>query len=83
MRYERRCSVAIIVATVVTALSALPVSPVAIALGFAVFDLGDGNGQQLPLSQQRADMFDGVAFENAGLFAARGIESGEFESAHG
>jgi|KBSSwiStaDraftv2_1062776.scaffolds.fasta_scaffold67614_2 hypothetical protein len=35
MRYERRCSVAIIVATVVTALSALPVSPVAIALGFA------------------------------------------------
>lgn len=35
MRYERRCSVAVMVATVVTALSALPVPPVVIALGFA------------------------------------------------
>ena len=51
----------------------------AIALGFAVFDLGDGDRQQLPLAQQLPHVFDGVAFDHAILFAARGVESGVFE----
>ena len=54
-----------------------------VAFRFTVFDLGDGDRQQLLLAQQLAHVLDGVAFDDAVLFAARGVESGVFESAHG
>ena len=60
-----------------------PHGEAAIALGFAVFDFGDRDRQQLPLAQQLPHVFDGVAFDDAVLFAARGVESGVFEGAHG
>ena len=47
-----------------------------------MFDLGDGDRQQLPLAQQLPHVFDGVAFDHAILFAARGVESGVFEGTH-
>ena len=62
---------------------AAPQREAAVALRFAVFDLGDGDRQQLPLAQQLAHVLDGVAFDDAVLFAARGVESGVFEGAHG
>ncbi len=54
----------------------------AIAFGLAVFDLGHGDRQQLPFAQQLPHMFDGIAFDNPVLFAARGIEGGVFEGTH-
>ena len=49
---------------------AAPQGEAAIALGFAVFDLGDGDRQQLPLAQQLPHVLDGVAFDHA--LAVRG-----------
>ena len=53
-----------------------------VALGLAVSDLGDGDRQELPVAQDLPHVFDGVAFDHAILFAARGVESGVFEGTH-
>jgi hypothetical protein len=52
-------------------------------LRLAVLDLGHGDGQQLAVAQQLPHVLDGVAFDDAILFAARGVERGVFECTHG
>ena len=61
---------------------AAPQREAALALGLAVFDLGDGDRQQLPFAQDLPHVLDGVAFDHAVLFAAGGIEGGVFEGTH-
>src|SRR5205085_364841 len=55
----------------------------ALAPGVPVLDLRDRDRQQRTLAQELTDVLDGVAFDEAGLFAPLRIERRVFEGSHG